>query len=261
MEDSVSDIEMTEVSEAPLEGGQAEGEGVGGAEEFQYLNVDEFANYRVKLPVGGEEVEVPISEALAGYQRQADYTRKTQELAEQRKEIQFAAAIQQALENDPAETIRLLTEHYGIGSQQASEEDDLFLDPSERQLRELESRVRSFEEAQAMQELERNINALQQKYGEDFDANEVVAAALASGNDNLEAVYKMIAFDRLVAKQQAAAQIAQVQAEKTQAVVEAKRDAAIISGGSSAQGTSVGIPAISSIKDAFAAAKQQLGIN
>lgn len=256
----MSEIEMTEVPEAPLEGGQVEGDVVETAEEVPYFNVDEYANYRVKLPVAGEEVEVELAEALAGYQRQADYTRKTQELAEQRKQVQFAAAIQQALENDPVATIQLLSEHYGLNGQQSSEE-ELYLDPAERQIRELESRVRSFEEAQAMQELERTIGSLQQKYGEDFDANEVVASALASGNDDLEAVYKMIAFDRLVAKQQAQAEFARQQTEREQAVVNAKREAAIIDGGSSSQGTSVGIPAVTSIKDAFAAAKQQLGMN
>jgi hypothetical protein len=259
----VSDIEMTEMPEAPLESGQAEGEVVGASEEVSepsYFNYEDYADHRVKLPVAGEEIEVPLSEALAGYQRQADYTRKTQELAEQRKEVQFAAAIQQALQNDPAATIQLLTEHYGINAQQSSE-DDLYMDPAERQLRELDNRVRSFEEAQAMQELERNIATLQSKYGEDFDANEVVAAALASGNDNLEAVYKQVAFDRLLARQNVQNEYAAKQAAAQDAALQAKRDASVISGGSSAHGTSVGIAPISSIKDAFAAAKQQMGIS
>lgn len=259
----MSDIEMTEMPEAPLDSGQVDGEVVGASEgtpEASYFNYEDYADHRVKLPVAGEEIEVPLSEALAGYQRQADYTRKTQELAEQRKEVQFAAAIQQALQNDPAATIQLLTEHYGINAQQASE-DDLYMDPSERQLRELDSRVRSFEEAQAMQELERNISTLQSKYGEDFDANEVVAAALASGNDNLEAVYKQVAFDRLLARQNVQNEYAAKQAAAQDAALQAKRDASVISGGSSAHGTSVGIAPISSIKDAFAAAKQQMGIS
>ncbi len=151
-------------------------------------------------------------------------------------------------------------EHYGINEQQASD-DDLYMDPAERQLKELENRVRSFEEAQAMQELERTIGTLQSKYGEDFDANEVVAAALASGNDNLEAVYKQIAFDRLLARQNVQNEYASKQAAAQEAALNAKREASIVSGGSSAQGTSVGIAPISSIKDAFAAAKQQLGIS
>jgi hypothetical protein len=39
--------------------------------------------YTVK--VDGEEIEVPLKEALAGYSRTQDYTRKTQKLAEERK--------------------------------------------------------------------------------------------------------------------------------------------------------------------------------
>ena len=259
----MSNIETTEVSEAPLDSGQVEGEVVG-QEEFSepsYFNADEYANHRVRLPVNGEEIEVPLSEALAGYQRQADYTRKTQEIAEQRKEVQFASAIQQALQNDPAGTIQLLTEHYGLGQQQASEEDDLYADPSERQLRQLESRVRSFEEAQAMQELEKTIGSLQSKYGEDFDANEVIATALATGNDDLEGIYKQVAFDRLISRQNSNADYVAKQAAAQNAALDAKRAANVVASGSSAQGTSVGIGSISSISDAFAAAKQQLGIN
>lgn len=255
---------MTEMPDAPFEDGQVDGEVVGQTEEVSepsYFNYEEYADQRVKLPVNGEEVEVPLSEALAGYQRQADYTRKTQELAEQRKEVQFASAIQQALENDPVATIQLLTEHYGLNQQQASDDDDLFIDPAERQLREMDSRLRSFEEAQAMQELERTISTLQGRYGEDFDANEVVAAALATGNDDLEAVYKQVAFDRLLARQNAQSDFAARQQQADSAATQAKRDASVIAGGSSAQGTSVGISAISSIQDAFAAAKQQLGIS
>ena len=38
-----------------------------------------------KVKVDGEEVEVPEDELLKGYSRTQDYTRKTQQLAEQRK--------------------------------------------------------------------------------------------------------------------------------------------------------------------------------
>ena len=97
-------------------GGQVEDLGGEAAEQSEpdYFDWNEYGDKRVKLPVAGEEIEVPLSEALAGYQRQADYTRKTQELSQQRQQVQFAAAIQQALDNDPANTIRLLQEHYGI---------------------------------------------------------------------------------------------------------------------------------------------------
>jgi hypothetical protein len=51
--------------------------------------------YRVK--VGKEEVDVPLEELLKGYSRTADYTKKTQELAENRKAVEAERAkIQEA---------------------------------------------------------------------------------------------------------------------------------------------------------------------
>ena len=45
----------------------------------------------VKIKVDGKEIEVPLSELKNGYQRQADYTRKTMEVAEQRKAAEAEA--------------------------------------------------------------------------------------------------------------------------------------------------------------------------
>ena len=39
----------------------------------------------VTIKVDGQEIQVPLSELKNGYQRQADYTRKTMEVSEQRK--------------------------------------------------------------------------------------------------------------------------------------------------------------------------------
>lgn len=53
-----------------------------------------------KVTIDGQEVEIPSDELVKGYQRQSDYTRKTQELAEQRKasEAEIAQAKQQYAE-------------------------------------------------------------------------------------------------------------------------------------------------------------------
>lgn len=51
--------------------------------------VQETPKYRVKA--GDEEIEVDLDELLKGYSRTADYTRKTQTLAEQRKAIEAEA--------------------------------------------------------------------------------------------------------------------------------------------------------------------------
>ena len=82
--------------------------------DMPYLETENYANHVVRVKLDGEELQVPLSEALAGYQRQADYTRKTQELAEQRNQMQYAATIQTALERDPEATIDLLARHYTL---------------------------------------------------------------------------------------------------------------------------------------------------
>lgn len=45
-------------------------------------------NLLVKVKVNGEEREIPLHEALRGYSRTEDYTRKTQELSAQRKQAE-----------------------------------------------------------------------------------------------------------------------------------------------------------------------------
>jgi hypothetical protein len=79
------------------------------AEEVDY-EVDEevseketLAKYTVK--VDGEEVEVSLDELRNGYQRQADYTRKSQSLAEQRKAYE---ANLQAVQNERSQYATLL---------------------------------------------------------------------------------------------------------------------------------------------------------
>ena len=135
-----------------------------------YFTWDEYADRPVKLNIAGEEIDVPLKEALAGYQRQADYTRKTQELSEQRKQVQFGTALQEALQNDPKSTLELLKQHYGLEEQQSSE-DELLLDPVEKQYRQLESRMKAFEQEKAMRELEKTVESLSRKYGDAFDAD------------------------------------------------------------------------------------------
>ena len=243
--------------------GQVEGGEETSFEEYtpEYIDIDSYADKYVKLQLDGEELEVPLKEAVSGYQRQADYTRKTQQLAEERKNVQFAQAIQQALDNDPSATIELLKNHYGLDQQESFEEDDLWADPMEKQYKQLEKRLASFEEQQAMNELERTIGGLQQKYGDDFDANEVVSSALAQGTTNLEAVYKQMAFDRLYSREQAQRELQSRKAQQEQKIVQAKRSSGIVAGGSSAQGSSSDTAPITSLRDAFSAAKAQLGIS
>jgi len=107
-------------------------------QELELFDYTEIADKVIKLQVDGEEVVVPVKEALAGYQRQADYTRKTQELSEQRKQVQFAATLAQSLQEDPAGTLQALQQHYGLGApiqdQQVEEE---WLDLAEKHAKQI----------------------------------------------------------------------------------------------------------------------------
>jgi hypothetical protein len=155
-----------------------------------YLETENYSNHVVRVKLDGEELQVPLSEALAGYQRQADYTRKTQELAEQRSQMQYAATIQTALERDPEATIDLLARHYNISRSQAAavadEVDDFqSLDPQEQKMRELDKRVASFEEYQSQLEVEKEVQRLQQRYS-DFDVPTVCSIRFAAWYTDLE---------------------------------------------------------------------------
>lgn len=247
-----STVAPSEISEAP---------------DTPVLSVDEYSNYRVPIKIDGEELQVPLSEALAGYQRQADYTRKTQELSQQRDQLQFAAALQSALETDPQTTIDLLMDHYGISrkaatemANAASEMDYLSDDPIERRYRELDQRIASFEDYQSQQQVEREIQALQSKYS-DFDVKEVVSTALRMGTNDLEGVYKQLAFDRMVQQAQLAKAAQERQQQADAAVLEAKRAASVVSGGASATSstTNEAFVPITSVADAWEAAKRQMG--
>jgi chemotaxis protein histidine kinase CheA len=88
--------------EAPEEEGQAEEETeeevAEEEEEETEIVAEEDLMYTIK--VDGEELEVGIDELKNGYQRQADYTRKSQALAEQRKETEQIQSERMRLEQE-----------------------------------------------------------------------------------------------------------------------------------------------------------------
>jgi len=68
------------------------------SEEELEIVAEEDLKYTIK--VDGEELEVGIDELKNGYQRQADYTRKSQALAEQRKETEQIQSERMQLEQE-----------------------------------------------------------------------------------------------------------------------------------------------------------------
>jgi hypothetical protein len=104
----------------------------GDSDDVEYQEeVDEKPRYKVKA--SGEEVEVTLDDLIKGYQREADYTKKTQTLAEQRKQVeseravieqakqerdqyqQRLVAIENALRQAPQENLEALKETDPIG--------------------------------------------------------------------------------------------------------------------------------------------------
>jgi len=220
----------------------------------EFLNLDEFGGRLITVKVDGEELQVPLSEAAAGYQRQADYTRKTQANA---SDVQFAAAIRAALQTDPKGTLELLarTHNVNFGTAPQEQEEPPSWDspaPSDDRYSSLDARLRSFEDAQASQRLDAELSRLTSKYGDEFNPQDVVTAAMAAQTTDLEGVFKSLAFDRVYSRSTASA--AEV------AATEAKRNASFVAGGSSAANNQADDDGpILSIRDAWAASKKSHG--
>jgi len=75
---------------------------------------------KIKVKVGGQEFEVTLDELRSGYMRQADYTRKTQELAEEKRaleatkqELAEAIEVWETLKNNPDIVERIVKELEG----------------------------------------------------------------------------------------------------------------------------------------------------
>ena len=130
-------------------------------------------SYTVKID--GEEHRVTLDELQKGYQRQADYTRKTQEVASERERLQQAEAIVSALESDPEGTLGTLAQTFGInmssGQTEESGWDDM--DPSEKKLAELERKIESQERAARLQQVDKEVDRLKERYG-DFDKQDLL---------------------------------------------------------------------------------------
>jgi hypothetical protein len=188
----------------------------------QYVEVDDGDNRYVRLRANGEDTEVPFNEALRGYSRESDYTRKMQALAAQREEADLGIKLQRALEADPIQTLQLLQQRY---AQQAPPPPPEFDDPLEKMIYEERQARVALEERLAARDLDEQVNRqvqdLRTQYNAtDDDIRTVINIAMQQGLpvDSLPMVYKMTAFDRIHAS-------VQVQREQ-QAAEEAKRQAA-----------------------------------
>lgn len=238
-------IEPVETVEVSTDNSEALGdiEPIGDLEQEPVAPVEAPTTYKVQ--VAGSEQEVTLEDLQSGFMRQADYTRKTQEIAQMRQRLAQAEAIANSLESDPQGTLRALAEAFGV---QASEDSFEFEepDPIDQRLRAIE---RSEQERQAQQvraQIDTEIDTLVNTYG-DFDLHSVTMHAVQNGM-TLTAAYRDLNFDSLAAKKAADAE-----------ALAAKRAAADVEGGATRVGVVETAKKAGSIREAWTMAQKSLG--
>lgn len=243
LDDSVSDETETDDADDDLDIG-SDDDSVEEDAEQDATSDDEFDFESVKeklvsVSVGGQTMKVPLSELRNGYMRQADYTRKTQQLAADAEVVRWANVLRDELVNDPARAIFQMAQHFGIefGPQddpwQELVESDPTMEPLVARLRQQESELAELRRHQQMvaqttaQQQEEaavraELNEVQSKYP-DFDPRLVIPVALQNGV-RLEQAYKIWKADQLTADQSKSA-ASQAKAEEAAARREKARKA------------------------------------
>lgn len=214
----------------------------------------ETPDYHI-VKVNGEELQVPYEELVNGYSRTADYTRKTQEVAAERERLQIAERLMVAFDRDPERTLRTLAETYGINlagqAAQAPAEEE-WVDPEEKRLQEIQSKVDSlqqtWEERQVEEYIEKQYTALETKFGE-FDRDELAEYMLRTETRDFETAYKSMQFDRALQR-----------AQSDRQARDAKTALPPVSGGHGVQAgvVTAGAGPVGSLAEAYALAKQEI---
>lgn len=211
------------VSTDTVDSGQAVSTESTGAPTTEAFDWTQYGDHVVTVKVDGQDLQVPMKEAIAGYQRQADYTRKSQALADQAKDQEFALALATALERNPAETIKYLSEQFGLNEDTSSQE---VLTPEEEQLRNLQSEVQSLSSFQQQQMVAQEFEQLRAEFGDDIDERAVLEHAVKINAQSLRDAYASMRFADLH-KQLADFEAAQkAHADKQQEADTQARDAA-----------------------------------
>lgn len=189
-----------------------------GSQEQYVLDIGSFGSHLITVKVDGQEIEVPLNEVASGYMRQADFTRKTQDLAKQRKQLEGMALLADTLANDPHTAIQTLadftgvdlSELVGVPNQGRSADNDAWdsydyefsynddeseIDVSELQA--LKSEIASLKQAlgavqqtSAQKQVQEQIDALRSQYAaSDEDVQATLQFAMKNNLQDIEAAY------------------------------------------------------------------------
>ncbi len=190
------------------------------------FDFDSIKDKTVSVTVNGETFEVPLTELRNGYMRQADYTRKTQQVAAQNELVRWAQELQEAFRVDPAGSLKYLQEQFGLqDDKQYSDLDPEFepivneLKQTRRELAELKRQQEEVAWDRVNADVQSELNQMKSRY-QDFDPLQVLPIAI-DNKLSMEMAYKVWKADR-VQSDTAAQEAARMKAEQAAA----KRDKA-----------------------------------
>ncbi len=165
---------------------------------------EDFWNLQVDVETVNGPQAVTIKELSDGYLRQADYTRKTQSLAEQRKHSERATDFLTAFEGDPAGFARSLAVQAGLideGDQPVKDIPNVKIPTQEEldtQINELveervktDERVVSAEEANARIEIDAEFDRIADRYNVELKPDlrqNILEEAFKTGSSDLEGI-------------------------------------------------------------------------
>lgn len=151
-----------------------------------------YAGNLVTVKVDGEEVEVPLSEALGGYMRQAHFTKATQSLAEQREAAEFGASIAALMETNAKAGLDYLKQLYEVSDEETEP-------PTEEQQwkTKTEQELADLRQARVLAEVRDEFDALKAKNGGDLGVTFEELLQYAAENDakSLEFAWRARSFE------------------------------------------------------------------
>lgn len=229
--------DQTDAAEVGAEPDDAEGEPEG--EQTEEGTDEDDPVFTVK--VDGQDVDVPLSELRKGYMRGADYTRKTQSLANRGRQLDDASQLMLALERNPQATLKVLASHYGVD--EFVPDENTGPTPEQVRLAQLEQWSQEQAARQREAEVDATLARLHQEYG-DFDEESLFSFAVERGVSDLETALRAMTYGHQAATRRSE-----------------KRQMAAVAGGSSRNGTAkpkAPPERINVFQDAYAAAKREL---
>jgi len=228
------------------------------------LDMDSMGDHLVEIKVGGESEWKPLKEVAAGHQRLEDYTRKTQELAVQRKEQEQAQQLWDAFQTNPQFTAKALAENVGL---QIAASDDAasggeYRTPEEQKIVDLETKLDSmhqmFAQSQAQSEVDRRFTALEARVG-DVDRDVIQRHMSQIGSADPEVAWAHLNLD---AAQHGRAKA--VNEAARQQVIDQKREAQVVHrpSGQAAKATTASTTEVpSNVRDAALYAENNVAVS